>query len=91
MTNRTLYYTHNINPRVAVAVARHLNSPVDLVCYEPMGADREAFLPLNPNSLAPLLVEPVVAGIGVELGLTLEQIEDATEKAVRTALGDPTS
>ena len=54
---RKLYYTHNINPRVAVAVARHLKSPVDLIRYEPMGADRETFLPLNPNSLAPLLVE----------------------------------
>lgn len=57
MTDRTLYYTHNINPRVAVAVARHLASPVQYVRYEPMGADRDAFLPLNPNSLAPLLVE----------------------------------
>lgn len=57
MTDRTLYYTHNINPRVAVAVARHLKSPVELVRYEPMGADHQAFLPLNPNSLAPLLVE----------------------------------
>ncbi|KQT46104.1 hypothetical protein ASG47_14315 [Devosia sp. Leaf420] len=57
MTERTLYYTHNINPRVAVAVARHLKSPVGYIRYEPMGADREKFLPLNPNSLAPLLVE----------------------------------
>ena len=57
MVERTLYYTHNINPRVAVAVARHLGSPVELVRYSPMGDDREAFLPLNPNSLAPLLVE----------------------------------
>lgn len=40
-----------------MAVARHLGSPVDLIRYEPMGADRDAFLPLNPNSLAPLLVE----------------------------------
>lgn len=57
MGERTLYYTHNINPRVAVAVARYLKSPVELIRYEPMGADREKFLPLNPNSLAPLLVE----------------------------------
>nr|WP_295889804.1 glutathione S-transferase family protein [uncultured Devosia sp.] len=57
MVERKLYYTHNINPRIAVAVARHLRSPVELNRYEPMGADREAFLPLNPNSLAPLLVE----------------------------------
>ena len=57
MVERKLYYTHNINPRVAVAVARHLESPVELIRYSPMGEDREAFLPLNPNSLAPLLVE----------------------------------
>jgi glutathione S-transferase len=57
MVERKLYYTHNINPRVAVAVTRHLGSPVELIRYEPMGADRAAFLPLNPNSLAPLLVE----------------------------------
>ncbi|KQX40137.1 hypothetical protein ASD04_05720 [Devosia sp. Root436] len=57
MVDRKLYYTHNINPRVAVAVARHLASPVEFIRYEPMGADRDAFLALNPNSLAPLLVE----------------------------------
>lgn len=57
MVERKLYYTHNVNPRVAVAVARHLNSPVELIRCEPMGADRDAFLGLNPNSLAPLLVE----------------------------------
>lgn len=57
MVERKLYYTHNINPRVAVAVARHLGSPVEFIRYEPMGADREAFLPINPNSLAPLLIE----------------------------------
>lgn len=57
MSERKLYYTHNINPRVVVAVARHLKSPVELIRYEPMGKDRDTFLPLNPNSLAPLLVE----------------------------------
>lgn len=57
MIERKLYYTHNINPRVAVAVARHLKSRVEFIRYSPMGEDREVFLPLNPNSLAPLLVE----------------------------------
>lgn len=57
MVERILYYTHNINPRVAVAVARHLDSPVQLVRYSPMGEDRDAFIAINPNSLAPLLVE----------------------------------
>jgi glutathione S-transferase len=54
---RKLYYTHNLNPRVAVAVARHLCSPLDYVRFEPMGADRELCRPLNPNTLAPVLVE----------------------------------
>ncbi len=52
-----LYYTHNLQPRVAVAVARYLNAPVELVRAEPMGADQEMFRPLNPNTLAPVLVE----------------------------------
>jgi glutathione S-transferase len=57
MSALQLYYTHNLNPRVAVSVARHLDLPVEFARYSPMGDDREAFLPLNPNSLAPLLVE----------------------------------
>jgi glutathione S-transferase len=52
-----LYYTHNMNPRVAVAVARYLQAPVRLVRYSPKGDDRDLFLPLNANTLAPLLVE----------------------------------
>lgn len=52
-----LYYTHNLNPRVAVAVARHLNAEVEFIRYDPMGRDKEAFRPLNPNAMAPLLIE----------------------------------
>ncbi|MBJ7578714.1 glutathione S-transferase family protein [Devosia sp. MC532] len=61
MAERVLYYTPNLNPRVAVAVARHLNAQVQYKRYAPMGADKDAFLGLNPNSLAPLLVEDGVA------------------------------
>lgn len=57
MNTSTLYYTHNLNPRVAVAVAKHLRSPVDYVRFDPMGKDREMARPLNPNTLAPVLVE----------------------------------
>ncbi|WP_240233525.1 glutathione S-transferase family protein [Devosia lacusdianchii] len=57
MTDLTLYYTHNLNPRVAVAAARHLALPMRYVRFEPMGADREACRPMNPNTLAPILVE----------------------------------
>jgi glutathione S-transferase len=53
-----LYYTHNLNPRVAVAVARHLGSPVEYVRASPRDpAQEEAFRPINPNTLCPVLVE----------------------------------
>lgn len=53
----TLYYSHNLNPRVAVAVARHLDAPLRFVRVEPMGRDREMFRPINPNTRVPVLVE----------------------------------
>jgi glutathione S-transferase len=54
-----LYYSNNLNPRVAVAVAKFLASPVDFVRTNPRGAkeDEEAFRSINPNTLVPLLVE----------------------------------
>ena len=53
-----LYYSRNLNPRVAVAVARYLGSPVDYIAANPRDADQEeAFRPINPNTLVPVLVE----------------------------------
>ena len=53
-----LYYSGNLNPRVAVAVARHLNAPVEYVRANPRDpANRDAFRPLNPNTLVPTLEE----------------------------------
>jgi len=53
-----LYYTHNLNPRVAVAVARHLGSPVEFIRASPRDpSQEEAFRPINPNTLCPVLVE----------------------------------
>ncbi|MCA8901740.1 MAG: glutathione S-transferase family protein [Hyphomonas sp.] len=53
-----LYFSRNLNPRVAVAFARHLNAPVDLVPASPRHpAHEEAFRPINPNRLVPVLVE----------------------------------
>jgi len=53
-----LYYSPNLNPRVAVAVARHLGSPVDYVRASPRHPDHEdAFRAINPNTLVPVLVE----------------------------------
>lgn len=54
---RKLYYTNNINPRVAVATARYLGAPVEYIRIQPRGADEEMIRPFNPNTLAPVLVE----------------------------------
>jgi glutathione S-transferase len=53
-----LYYSHNLNPRVAVAVARHLGSPLEFVRARPFHpAEIEAFRKLNPNTRVPVLEE----------------------------------
>jgi glutathione S-transferase len=53
-----LYYSHNLNPRVAVAVARHLQSPVEYLRARPFNpAQIEAFRKLNPNTRVPVLEE----------------------------------
>lgn len=53
-----LYYSENLNPRVAVAVARYLDTPVEFVRASPRRPDLEdAFRPINPNTLVPVLVE----------------------------------
>ena len=53
-----LYYSRNLNPRVAVAVARHLNSPIEYIPAAPRNPAKEnAFRPINPNTLVPVLVE----------------------------------
>jgi len=53
-----LYYSMNLNPRVAVAVARHLGSPVEFIRASPRHPDHEdAFRQINPNTLVPVLVE----------------------------------
>jgi glutathione S-transferase len=58
VTTATFYYSTNLNPRVAVAVARYLNSPVDFVRASPRDPRNEdAFRPINPNTLVPVLVE----------------------------------
>lgn len=53
-----LYYSHNLNPRTAVAVARHLQSPVEYIRADPRNPDlEESFRPINPNTLVPVLVD----------------------------------
>jgi glutathione S-transferase len=52
-----LYYSKNLNPRVAMAVARHLKSPVTFEFATPMHPEhQEAFRPINPNTRVPVLV-----------------------------------
>jgi glutathione S-transferase len=53
-----LYYSPNLNPRVAVAAARYLDAPVEYIRAMPRHPDhQEAFRPINPNTLVPVLVE----------------------------------
>lgn len=54
----TLHYSRNLNPRVAVAVARYLDAPVIYVRSSPRDPKHEAaFRAINPNALVPILVE----------------------------------
>ena len=53
-----LYYSMNLNPRVAVAAARYLGSPVEYIAASPRDPDHEdTFRRINPNTLVPVLVE----------------------------------
>ncbi len=55
---KTLYYSRNPTPRLAIAVARHLNAPVSLEWASPFSPDQaEKFKALNPTQLIPILVE----------------------------------
>ncbi|MBW9117717.1 glutathione S-transferase family protein [Rhizobium cauense] len=51
-----LYYSRNPNPRLAVAVARFLNSEIEFEFAEPMAPGQsERYISLNPNLLLPIL------------------------------------
>ncbi|MEP6886321.1 MAG: glutathione S-transferase family protein [Gammaproteobacteria bacterium] len=53
-----LYYSKNLNPRVAVAVARYLGSNLEYIPASPRAPGAEpAFRMINPNTLVPVLVE----------------------------------
>ena len=53
-----LYFSRNYNPRLAVAAARYLNSPVEFEFASPFSPGQsEKFLKLNPNLSVPILVE----------------------------------
>ncbi|HEX9169156.1 MAG TPA: glutathione S-transferase N-terminal domain-containing protein, partial [Roseiarcus sp.] len=52
-----LYFSRNLNPRLAVAAARFLKSPVEYEFASPFSPEqRERFLKLNPNQSVPILV-----------------------------------
>ena len=55
---RTLYFSRNPNPRLAVATAKHLKSKVEFVWASPFDpAESERFRKLNPSLSIPILVE----------------------------------
>lgn len=54
----TLYFSRNPNPRLAVAVARHLAAPVHFEWAAPLAPGQaDKFLPLNPSLRLPILAE----------------------------------
>lgn len=54
----TLYFSRNPNPRLAVAVARHLSAPVRFEWAAPFAPGQaERFRALNPSLRLPILVE----------------------------------
>ncbi|PST26817.1 glutathione S-transferase family protein [Mesorhizobium plurifarium] len=53
-----LFYSRNPNPRLAVAVARHLGAEVEFEFASPFAPGQaERYRPLNPNLSLPILVE----------------------------------
>ncbi|MBC2774377.1 glutathione S-transferase family protein [Rhizobium sp. AQ_MP] len=53
-----LHYSRNPNPRLAVAVARHLVAPVEFVFASPFAPGQaERYRPLNPSLSIPILEE----------------------------------
>jgi len=53
-----LFFSRNPNPRLAVAVARHLTADVELEWASPFAPGQaEKFRPLNPNLSIPILVD----------------------------------
>ena len=58
MGQMKLYFSRNYNPRLAVAVARFLKSPVEFEFAAPFApGQQEKFRRLNPNQSVPILVE----------------------------------
>lgn len=54
----TLHYSRNPNPRLAVAVARHLGAPVEFVFAAPFAPGQaERYRSLNPSLSIPILEE----------------------------------
>lgn len=52
----TLYYSDNLNPRLCVAAARHLQAPVRYQAAAPLAPGQaETFARLNPNLRVPIL------------------------------------
>ena len=53
-----LYYSFNANPRLSVATAKYLNSPVSYIKADPQNpANKKNFKALNPNALVPVFEE----------------------------------
>jgi glutathione S-transferase len=89
-----LHYSRNPNPRLAVAVARHLSAPVSFEYAQPFHPDHaDRYRALNPSQLIPILEEPgrkplweadaIVCRLSMMVGANFWRMDDETPEMIR--------
>lgn len=88
-----LYYSRNPNPRLAVAVARHLGSDVTFEFATPFHpAQSEKFRALNPSRRIPILLEDghalweadaIACKLSMQAGANFWRMDDALPEMIR--------
>lgn len=89
-----LHMSRNPNPRLALAVAKHLNAPVTAAYATPFHPDHaERFRALNPSQLIPILEEPgrpplweadaIACRLSMMVGSDFWRMDDETPEMIR--------
>ncbi|MDB5658182.1 MAG: glutathione S-transferase [Cypionkella sp.] len=88
-----LYYSRNPNPRLAVAVAKHLNSDVTFEFAQPFHPDhRDKFRALNPSLRIPILLEnghslweadAIACRLSMQAGSNFWRLDDEMPEMIR--------